>query len=220
MTTFVANSSPRDNKEHFINDIRPVSVNPKIEEVLLDRDDEHVCQIEYLASTEPDLEHHQHEGSQSILETDDQVNAIDEDVTVIAQASNTEDEDNIVQSIDCALRHENSPERVTDITAESHIHESEMLYDNSLNDHQLNEQYFSSGTTSQDCRSTEKLNSHFLSPGTSKEIIKLQKTLMMRQFEMLQERHNLEMEILQNELEFKKIEHRKKLELMDKKLTD
>lgn len=56
------------------------------------------------------------------------------------------------------------------------------------------------------------------------EIVKLQKELMIREYESIQEmrreKHSLEMELLRCDLEFKKIEHRKKLECLDKKLKE
>lgn len=58
----------------------------------------------------------------------------------------------------------------------------------------------------------------------SKEVMELKKELMLREFDELQEmrreKHRFEIEILRRELEFKKIEHRKKIELMDKQLRD
>lgn len=56
------------------------------------------------------------------------------------------------------------------------------------------------------------------------EIVKLKKDLMIREHESIQEmrreKHCLEMELLRCDLEFKKIEHRKKLECLDKKLKE
>lgn len=58
----------------------------------------------------------------------------------------------------------------------------------------------------------------------SKEVIELKKELMLREFDELQEmrreKHRFEIEILRRELEFKKIEHRKKIELLDKQLKN
>lgn len=58
----------------------------------------------------------------------------------------------------------------------------------------------------------------------SKEVMELKKELMMREFdemqEMRREKHRFEIEILRRELEFKKIEHRKKIELLDKQLRE
>lgn len=59
---------------------------------------------------------------------------------------------------------------------------------------------------------------------SSKEFMELKKELMLREFDELQEmrreKHRFEIEILRRELEFKKIEHRKKIELLDKQLRD
>lgn len=58
----------------------------------------------------------------------------------------------------------------------------------------------------------------------SKELMELKKELMLREFDELQEmrreKHRFEIEILRRELEFKKIEHRKKIELLDKQLRE
>lgn len=58
----------------------------------------------------------------------------------------------------------------------------------------------------------------------NKEVMELKKDLMMREFdeiqEMRREKHRFEIEILRRELEFKKIEHRKKIELLDKQLRE
>lgn len=64
---------------------------------------------------------------------------------------------------------------------------------------------------------SEKMNTNL-----SGEVIALQKELMLREFEDIQDmrrqKHLLEIEILRQDLEFKKIEHRKKLELLNKRL--
>lgn len=54
--------------------------------------------------------------------------------------------------------------------------------------------------------------------------MELKKELLLREFDELQEmrreKHRFEIEILRRELEFKKIEHRKKIELLDKQLRE
>ncbi|KAJ6636220.1 Leucine-rich repeat-containing protein 47 [Pseudolycoriella hygida] len=59
---------------------------------------------------------------------------------------------------------------------------------------------------------------------SSKELMQLKKELMLREFdevqEMRREKHRFEIEILRRELEFKKIEHRKKMELLEKQLRE
>lgn len=52
-----------------------------------------------------------------------------------------------------------------------------------------------------------------------KEIIMLRKKLMIREFEMVQQKHQLEIEILQRDLEFKKTQHQKIIECLNKKLS-
>lgn len=68
---------------------------------------------------------------------------------------------------------------------------------------------------SEDVKSKSNLN---------KEVMELKKELMLREFDELQEmrreKHRFEIEILRRELEFKKIEHRKKIELLDKQLKE
>lgn len=64
---------------------------------------------------------------------------------------------------------------------------------------------------------SNKINTNF-----NRELIEMQKHLLQQEFHEIQnmrrQRHRYEIEILQRELEFKKSEHSKKLELLDRKL--
>lgn len=221
-------SSPISNKEHYQNDIDQQQqqqqdlplVNAKIEEIL-DHEDESEDQIEYLTAHEPEPEQQQTESSfVDIINSERNPIDIDTSVAIIQQSDiQTEDDEN-----DCNVCTEESIIEQVQIK-DTHLNEEEMIYENSLHDTPLNEPYFNSDAInrrSSDCRSGHsKFETHFVNTNsTSSEIVKLQKNLMMREFEMLQERHSIEMEILKNELEFKKIEHLKKLKYMDKKLGE
>lgn len=52
----------------------------------------------------------------------------------------------------------------------------------------------------------------------SSEIIALRKKLMIREFELVQQKHQLEIELLQKELEFKRAQHQKIIACLNKKL--
>ncbi|KAG4069679.1 hypothetical protein HA402_014702 [Bradysia odoriphaga] len=75
-----------------------------------------------------------------------------------------------------------------------------------------------------DCPETTCSDDAKTKQSISKELMELKKDLMMREFDELQEmrreKHRFEIEILRRELEFKKIEHRKKIELLDKQLRE
>lgn len=52
----------------------------------------------------------------------------------------------------------------------------------------------------------------------NKEIILLRKKLMIREFQLVQQKHQLEIELLQKDLEYKKAQHQKIIECLNKKL--
>lgn len=75
-----------------------------------------------------------------------------------------------------------------------------------------------------DCPDTSCSDDVKTKSNISKEVMELKKELLLREFdeiqEMRREKHRFEIEILRRELEFKKIEHRKKIELLDKQLRE
>lgn len=75
-----------------------------------------------------------------------------------------------------------------------------------------------------DCPETSCSDDVKMKSSLDKEVMELKKELMLREFDELQEmrreKHRFEIEILRRELEFKKIEHRKKIELLDKQLKE
>lgn len=91
------------------------------------------------------------------------------------------------------------------------------LYDESADDDHINSEYFEDREGTSTDRTETKLNRI---AKADKEIVALQKDLMIREFELLHERHCLQMAIMKNEMEYKRIEHKKRVEYLDRKLNE
>lgn len=110
-----------------------------------------------------------------------------------------------------------SHDNLNEINHEDHSMASNIKHLHVKSDHIECEEY-------DDCPETISSDDVKASQNISKEVMELKKELMLREFdemqEMRREKHRFEIEILRRELEFKKIEHRKKIELLDKQLRE